>query len=173
MPREGYDIHHSEHDFPKKENPYEFNPDFKDLSAHDLETLHSLQQQLEEGIVDYEDAVDALEKLRKLTGAIITVPNQYRQEIERQGYLEAHETYIPGMKVLAGMVGRKPLKVDSDDRFRVNVHDNIPLEPRFTGKPTHNKPAAFHGVFVVKKNKLFLGSEADILSSENLSTNVQ
>ena len=97
--------------------------------------------------------------MRNYTDPIITITEKGWQEIDSNGALKAHESWIPELKVIAGSIGIEPYKdINSRPRKILRILPNVPVEPRFTG---HDK--SFHGIIVVKKEKLILGQDIEYL----------
>jgi len=66
---------------------------------------------------------------------IISVPKQYDDAIKNNGGIKAHETDIPGLKLIAGIIADKPFKYDDSDRVFYEIKcKSEDISPRFTGE---------------------------------------
>jgi hypothetical protein len=93
---------------------------------------------------DYDEAQEIVyDLLAKGYKPTVTVPKEYIDALKNG--LKAHSTWIPGLEVIAGTLGREPYK--AEDRVVVEVDSIDPrlVKPRFTGPDN-----AFHGVVTLE-----------------------
>ena len=99
-------------------------------SAENRNAVHEAQRLLEE-------------MFERGVRPIVTVPFEYEDNL-RKG-LRAHSTWIPGLDVIAGMMGKEPYLPAKENRIVVKV--NAPIEsihPRLTGPDR-----SFNGVVTI------------------------
>jgi hypothetical protein len=93
---------------------------------------------------DYDEAQEIIYKLLEEGHKLfVTVPIKYKDALKNG--LKAHSTWIPGLEVIAGTLGREPY--NAEDRVVVEVDSIDPrlVKPRFTGPDN-----AFHGVVTLE-----------------------
>lgn len=113
-----------------------------------FEGIKSDKSQNEEfvSISDPEEAKEYIAELwKKGERPIVTVPIQYSEALKSG--IRAHQTWIPGLEVIAATIGRRPYMPKDEERIEVEIN-GISLDriiPRFTGPDK-----AFHGVVALQ-----------------------
>lgn len=130
--------------------------DSQSLGDFHPELARRIQERIDAGFdssdVDYEEACDTLRALVE-SGAspLVTIDRRYLEVVLREG-LVARSTHIPGLNLIAGVIGRRAFLPEGEDRvvLRVNrltaAHIPGQIAPRLTGKPP-----AFNGVIYFPK----------------------
>lgn len=108
----------------------------------------SPSQSFFETIPEIEDVDDAREYISEMLEhgerPIVTVPKRYEMALS-QG-LKPHTTWIDGLDIIAGTLGRPPYLPGGEERIMVKIKSvqQEQIQPRFTGNP-----AKFRGVVVI------------------------
>lgn len=142
-------------------------PSYLHVDEEHKAALESLHMDLESGIEDPEEAREAIIKIREYEDPILTVPKEYFQKINAQGYIEAVPDWTNN-KLITATLGRQPYNPDGENtRVHLRIKSHIPVEPRFVGKGSkgHSAQTFFTGIVSVKnRSRLFLDKDVDILN---------
>ncbi len=121
------------------------------------DTSESIQKDLEIGYKRHkEDIVSEKEEIKQFITQlldnkifpVISLPKKFLDIIKKEGGIHARDTYIPGVKLIAGILGMKPYEKQGEDRVLLEIQCKPEdLDPRFTGK---NK--SYNGVVVFNKD---------------------
>jgi hypothetical protein len=97
---------------------------------------------------------------------IVTMPQEYWQTIKKKGSdIVAHETFIPGVKVIAGTIGIGPYHADNDRavlRIKCSPED---VMPRISGDIN-----TFNGVVYFVKDRIPFAQIEEIKTPANSAT---
>lgn len=122
------------------------------ISPEDRNDIVNFFKMIKKGVsledYDLRDLQDLIDKSRKISPPIISVPKKFISNIKQQGYLESHPTWI-GHKILCATMGRSPYTPQNEERVFFAVKSHVPISPRFTGKDS-----LFRGVVTIDKDKL-------------------
>jgi len=138
-----------------------------ELNEREIEKLNNIRKELESGL-SQDEAEEKIDELRSITSPVISVPQEYLNEIVARGYMEAVPNWT-GHKIITATIGRKPFIRGEEKRVFFKVKPHIKVVPKFTEVERNldkSKSFIFHGAVVVLPEhgqQLLLGRDLEQL----------